>query len=174
MSYCKQKILFCAHLMVQGGGRCKQVREVNLKAATIPDPEISRNFRTVGGRPQGRGIAPAPKPASARAAQPAGQPLLPQSRPPPAAHPTLADPRTPGSPACSRPLCEYQPPLTSLASDVHVKEDSGVTGVGGLRSGGRVRHFDLQTPWEAASGTSWLRSSWTQRAALSGKTWRRR
>ena len=46
---------------------------------------------------------------------------------------------------------EYQTPLTSLASNVHVKEDSGITGVGGLGFGGWVRHFDLQTRLEAGS-----------------------
>lgn len=88
-------------------------------------------------------------------------------------HPTLPleSPRIRGSPASSGPFQENQIPLTSLVSDVHVKEDSGITGVRGLRLGRRMRHFDLQTQ---AQRTSWLPSSWNPTATLAEKTWRRR
>ena len=45
-----------------------------------------------------------------------------------------------------------------LSSNVHVKEDSGITGVGELSFGGWVRHVDFQMHLEA--GLEYLVASW--------------
>lgn len=121
--------------------------------ATIPEPEISRNFRAIGGILQGRWLNPTPnsRPIYSGGSL-GGHSRCPTEQPPARGAPTHGDPRIPRSLASSGPSCASQTPLTSLASDVHVKKHSGVTRVGGLSLGGRVRHCDLQTRLEADSG----------------------
>lgn len=133
-----------------------QIGETNLMA-TIPEPEISRNFRTIGGIRQRALARPNPKSKANgfRRYRPGGHSLCSTEQPParrgPPPPPPHGDPGIPGSPASSGPFSVSRTPLTSLASDVHVKKDSGVTRVGGLSLGGRVRHCDLQTRLEADS-----------------------
>lgn len=122
-----------------------QIRRDKLKAATIPKPEISRNFRAT----DGIGTRARAPPSlgnqylfqqSSLGSHPLRITVQPLAEP----HATLGVAQILVSPASSGPLPKYQTLLTSLPSDVHVKEDSGVTGVGGLSLGGRVRHTELQ------------------------------
>ena len=57
----------------------------------------------------------------------------------------------------------------SLPSDVHVEEDSGVTGAGGLSLGGRVRHCGPQTRLRAPGNTPWPPRSPNPQVAPSAK-----
>lgn len=157
-------------------GRCNQIRREKPKGRHNPR---TKNFqklpRTICGIVQERWFDPTLN-AWISSCGPVWAAIPPSHRADlgPNGTPPSEPPRFPGSPTSWGPFHKYQIPLTSLISNVYVKKDPGVTWVGGLSLGGRMRHFDLQSRLEAVSEYLVASRSWKLTTPLSAKTWQRR
>lgn len=143
--------------MLPGGGGV-QIGETNLMA-TIPEPEISRNFRTIGGIRQ-RALA-RPNPKSKANGFRRYRPSAPLSSPRPDAHP-------PTPPTATLESREAQPPrgpspclgLRSPRSPPMStsKKTRGLLGLEGLVWGDGCDIVTCRRAWKPIPGTSWLQS----------------
>lgn len=148
-----------------------QIGETNLMA-TIPEPEISRNFRTIGGLLQGRWLDPSP---NSRLIYSGGTvsvaiPAALRSSPRPEAHPPAATPESreaqpPRGQSTHLRLRSPRSPPTSTS-----KKTRGLLGLEGFVWGDGCDILTCRRVWKRIPGTSWLRSHRNSRGAVSTAT----
>lgn len=175
MSHCKHKITLLHACLMQGGEEVKPNQERRTKGRHNPQ---TRNFQKLPHDRwywyKGTGSTQPWKPVLVQQSSRGAIPSAPQCSPWPEPPTTLGVPQISGSLASSGPLPKYQTLLTSLPSDVHVKEDSRITGVGGLSLRGRVRHIELQLGLGANSENLVGAQQLTPKATFSAKICPRR